>query len=68
MGIEIIFKIAGVGILVSVINQILKLTGKEEVATFTTLAGVIVVLLMVLNLLLTIYQAQLNPNCVLSLL
>ena len=56
MGIEIIFKIAGVGILVSVINQILKLTGKEEVATFTTLAGVIVVLLMVLNLIVELFQ------------
>ena len=56
MGIEIIFKIAGVGILVSVINQILKLTGKDEVATFTTLAGVIVVLLMVLDLITELFQ------------
>ncbi len=56
VGIEIIFKIAGVGILVSVINQILKLTGKDEVATFTTLAGVIVVLLMVLDLITELFQ------------
>lgn len=56
MGIEIIFKIAGVGILVSVINQILKLTGKDEVATFTTLAGVIIVLLMVLDLITELFQ------------
>ena len=44
MDIEIIFKIAGIGILTSVINQILKLSGKDEIATFVTLAGIIVVL------------------------
>lgn len=60
MGIDIILKIAGVGILVSVINQILKLTGKDEVATFTTLAGVIVVLLMVLDLIIELFQTVKN--------
>jgi len=50
MGIDIIFKIAAVGIITAVVNQILKHTGKEEIATFTTLAGVIVVLLMTLGL------------------
>ncbi len=50
MGIEIIFKIAGIGILTAVVNQVLKYAGKEEVATFTTLAGLIIVLLMVVNL------------------
>ena len=44
MNIDIIFKIAGVGILTAVINQILKLSGKEEIATFVTLAGIIIVL------------------------
>jgi stage III sporulation protein AC len=49
MGVEIILKIAAVGILTSVVNQVLKFCGKEEVCTFTTLAGLIVVLLMVIN-------------------
>ena len=49
MGIEIIFKIAGIGILTAVVNQVLKYAGKEEVATFTTLAGLIIVLLMVVE-------------------
>ena len=44
MSIDIIFKIAGIGILTAVINQILKLSGKEEIATFVTLAGIIIVL------------------------
>lgn len=50
MGVEIIFKIAAIGILVSVVNQILKHAGKEEIATLTTLAGLIIVLLMVIDL------------------
>lgn len=44
MDIEIIFKIAAVGILVSVLSQILKHSGREEHAFLTSLAGLIVVL------------------------
>ena len=50
MSVEIIFKIAGIGILTAVIGQILKNIGKDEMATITTLAGVVVVLIMVVNL------------------
>lgn len=50
MGIELILKIAGIGILIAVVNQVLKYTGKEEFTTFTTLTGVAIVLLMVLDL------------------
>ncbi len=50
MGIEIIFKIAAIGLLTAVIGQILKQMGKDEIATFATLAGLIIVLIMVLNL------------------
>lgn len=50
MGVEIILKIAAIGILTSVVNQVLKYAGKDEIATLTTLAGLIVVLLMVVNL------------------
>ena len=49
MDIEIIFKIAAIGILTA-IGQILKQTGKDEIATLATLAGLIIVLLMVLNM------------------
>ena len=38
-----IFKIASIGILTAVVNQILKYAGKDEIATLTPLAGVIVV-------------------------
>jgi stage III sporulation protein AC len=50
MDIDIIFKIAAIGIMTAVINQILKLSGKEEIATFVTLAGIIIVLFSVINM------------------
>ena len=50
MDVEIIFKIAAIGILTAIIGQILKQTGKDEIATIATLAGLIIVLIMVLNL------------------
>lgn len=56
MGVEIIFKIAAVGILTAVVNQILKHSNKEEIATLSTLAGLIVVLLMVLDLISTLFS------------
>lgn len=44
MNINLIFRIAAVGILVSVLNQVLKQSGREEQAFLTTLAGLILVL------------------------
>lgn len=50
MGVDIIFKIGAIGILTAVVGQILKNSGKEDISTLATLAGVIVVLFMVLGL------------------
>lgn len=47
MEIDLIFKIAAIGIIVSILNQVLSRSGREEQATMTTLAGVVVVLMMV---------------------
>ncbi len=44
MGIEMIFKIAAIGIIVAVLNQLLIRSGREDQAMMTTLAGLIVVL------------------------
>ncbi len=49
MGVDLIFKIAAIGIIVSVLNQVLIRSGREEQAMMTTLAGLIVVLIMMLN-------------------
>ena len=46
MDIDLIFKIAAIGIIVSVLNQVLSRSGREEQATMTTLAGLVVVLMM----------------------
>lgn len=47
MDIDLIFKIAAVGIIISVLNQVLSRSGREEQATMTTLAGLVVVLMIV---------------------
>lgn len=47
MDIDLIFKIAAIGIIVSILNQVLSRSGREEQATLTTLAGLIVVLMMI---------------------
>lgn len=49
MDINIVFKIAAVGILVSVINQVLSRAGRDEQAMLTTLAGLVVVLYWVIQ-------------------
>jgi stage III sporulation protein AC len=49
MDVDFIFKIAGIGIIVAVLNQVLVRSGREEQGMLTTLAGLIVVLLMIIN-------------------
>ncbi|MBR5806498.1 MAG: stage III sporulation protein AC [Oscillospiraceae bacterium] len=49
MNVDLIFKIAAIGIIISVLNQVLVRSGREDQAMLTTLTGLIVVLSMVLN-------------------
>ncbi len=49
MNVDLIFKIAAIGILVSVLNQVLSRSGRDEQATMTTLAGLVGVLMMVVR-------------------
>ncbi|MBE6857373.1 MAG: stage III sporulation protein AC [Ruminococcus sp.] len=49
MDIDLIFKIAGTGIIVSVLNLVLKRAEREEQAMLTTLAGLIVVLVVIVD-------------------
>ena len=49
MEVDLIFKIAAVGIIVTILNQVLVRSGREEQATMTTLAGLVVVLMMVVQ-------------------
>lgn len=45
MEIDLVFKIAAIGIIVSILNQVLCRSGREEQATMTSLAGLVVVLM-----------------------
>ena len=49
MDVDLIFRIAAIGILVSVLNQVLSRSGRDEQATMTTLAGLVGVLMMVVR-------------------
>ena len=63
MEFDLIFKIAAVGIIVSILNQVLSRSGRDEQATMTTLAGLVVVLMLLaqkiaelFNLVKTLFQ------------
>ncbi len=50
MQVEVLLRIAGLGLLVTAISQVLTRTGREEIATLATVAGILLVLLIVVNL------------------
>lgn len=50
MDINIIFKIAAVGLITAIINQVLKKSDKDEIAMIVTLAGLVIVLIMIVNM------------------
>lgn len=56
MDIQVVFRIAAVGILVAVLNQVLIRAGREEQAMMTTLAGLVVVLFWVIQYISQLFQ------------
>lgn len=57
MNIDLLFQIAGIGILVAIISQVLTRTGHEDMAVLTSVAGLVVVLLIVVNLLAQLFNS-----------
>ena len=57
MEIDIIFKIAAVGIIVTIICQILKKSDRDDIATIVSLAGLIIVLTVVLDLVVELFDS-----------
>ena len=57
MDVDLIFKIAAIGILVAVLNQVLSRAGRDEQAMMTTLAGLVVVLMMVVQEIDALFQS-----------
>lgn len=49
MDIEIVFRVAGIGMIVAVLSQILSRSGRDDQAMLTTIAGLVVVLLMIIG-------------------
>lgn len=56
MEIDLIFKIAAIGIIVSILNQVLTRSGRDEQATMTSLAGLVVVLMMLTQKIADLFQ------------
>ena len=56
MNIDIIFKIAAIGIIVAVITQILKKSDRDDIATLVSLAGLIIVLTLVINMISDLFE------------
>ena len=56
MGVEIIFKIAAIGILITVICQILKKSDRDDIATLVAVAGLIIVLTMVVTMVFDLFD------------
>ena len=56
MEVDLIFKIAAIGIIVSVLNQLLVRSGREEQAMMTTLAGLVVVMMMLVRQISDLFQ------------
>ncbi|MBR1625273.1 MAG: stage III sporulation protein AC [Clostridia bacterium] len=60
MSIDIIFKIAGVGIICAVLNNILEKSDKKEIATLVTLSGLVIVLVIVMDMLSGLFDTLKN--------
>ena len=60
MNVEIIFKIAAIGILIAVITQVLKKTDRDDIATLVSIAGLIIVLTMVVNMISELFETIKN--------
>ena len=57
MDVSVIFKIGAIGILVAVLNQVLIRSGREEQAMMVALAGIVVVLMLVINMISDLFES-----------
>jgi stage III sporulation protein AC len=57
MEIDVLLRIAGIGVLIAVVNSVLSRAGRDEMATMVTLAGLVIVLLMVVGMVSDLFTA-----------
>jgi len=60
VSIDLVFKIAAIGILIAVLNQLLVRSGREDIATMMSIAGLVIVLLMVVDLVSDLFDSVKN--------
>ena len=60
MSVDIIFKIAAIGILIAVITQVLKKSDRDDIATLVSLAGLVIVLTLVINMVVELFEVIKN--------
>ena len=60
MGIDIVFKIAAIGLLISVICQVLKKSDRDDIATLVSIAGLIIVLTMIISMISELFDTIKN--------
>jgi len=61
LDINMLFKIAAAGILIIIIEKVLKSSGKEDISTLTNIAGVVIILLMIINLISKLFDSIKSP-------
>lgn len=57
MDFNILFKIGGLGIVLLILEKVLKSSGKDEIATMVNIAGVVIILLMVINMISKLFES-----------
>ena len=56
LDISLLFKIGGVGILIVILDKVLKSSGKEDIAVITNMAGIVIILIMVVTMIGDLFQ------------
>ena len=64
MEVDLIFKIAGIGIIVAILNQILARSGREEYAMVTTMAGIVIALMMLIPQISSLFEYTKEVFCI----
>ncbi|MBE5780588.1 MAG: stage III sporulation protein AC [Clostridiales bacterium] len=57
MSIDLVFRLAAIGIIVAILNQLLSRTGRDDMATMVTIAGLILALFMVMDLISELFSS-----------
>lgn len=57
MDVNILFKIGGLGIILLILEKVLKSSGKDEIATMVNIAGVVIILLMVISMIAKLFDS-----------